>query len=438
MKQYKNICEVSMEKKALPSFMNADLHGKTVLVRVDHNVVKKGKVKDAMRIDATIPTILHIYRKGGRPILMTHVGRPYDKKTGNYTLSPDEDVAPIVKYLEHKLNLKIVVPELPTTETDGIKDLGKLMEYVARLKKGEFMMLYLPNTRWFNGEESKEEAAETFAEELSRLAEVYVNDAFGSWQPHVSTYHITKYLPSYAGLLMEKEIKHLEQVFEPRRPLVSVVAGSKFDTKIGPLSSLIQMSDKLVLGGVLYNAYLAAKYGVSIAGLGEDDIALADKFIEDSKAYIDRIVELPYIVESDSFEEITAGSTRTHKVADLKPGQKLNFILDAGSECYGDPAVKAVFETAGTVFVNAVMGYTALFKDGTKGMYSLIDTNKTALKLFGGGDTIQDFKDILPGTWMKAANDPLYYFFTGGGAILDAIVQGSPYGMKPVQALVNK
>lgn len=427
-----------MEKKTLPSFMNADLQGKIVLVRVDHNVVKKGKVKDSMRIDATIPTILHIYRKGGRPILMTHVGRPYDKKTGNYTLSPDEDVAAIVKYLEYKLSLKIEVPVLPQTEKDGITDLSKLMEYVARFKKGEFQMMYLPNTRWFNGEESKDQAAETLADELSRLADVYINDAFGSWQPHVSTYHIAKLLPSYAGLLMEKEIKHLEQVFEPRKPLVSVVAGSKFDTKIGPLTALLRMSDHLVLGGVLYNAYLAAKYDITIAGLGEDDVNLARKFITESKGFLDRIVELPFIVESDSFEAVTAGSTRTHKVTDLTPGMKLNFVLDAGVESFQDEEVKAVFAAAGTVFVNAVMGYTTLFLAGTKAMYSLIDANKTALKLFGGGDTIQDFKDLLPGIWMKASNDQNYYFFTGGGAILDAIEQGSPYGMKPVQALLGK
>jgi phosphoglycerate kinase len=426
-----------MEKKQLQSFLNADLQGKVVLVRVDHNVVKKGKVKDPMRIDATIPTILHIYRKGGKPILMTHVGRPYDKKTGNITISEDESVQPIVEYLEHKLALRIEVPKLPTTEINGITDLSKLMEYVVRLKKGEIQMLYLPNTRWFKGEESKDEASETLAMELSRLAEIFINDAFGSWQPHVSTYNITQYLPSYAGLLMEKEVKHLEDVFEPQRPLVSVVAGSKFDTKIGPLTALIKMSDKLVLGGVLYNAYLAAKYGFSINGLEEDDIALAKKFITDSGKDIDKVVEMPYIVESDSFEEVKDGSFRTHKVSDLAPGTKLNFVLDVGAESFADDKVKTVFEEAGTIFINAVMGYTTLFKDGTRTMYNLIDTSKKARKLFGGGDTIDDFKNLLPGVWMKAANDPNYYFFTGGGAILDAIEQGSPYAMKTVQALLK-
>jgi phosphoglycerate kinase len=427
-----------MEKRQLQTFLNADLKDKVVLVRVDHNVVKKGKVKDTMRIDATIPTILHIYRKGGKPILMTHVGRPYDKKTGIYTISEDESVKPIVEYLQRKLELTIEIPLVRPTETDGITQLNEMMPSVAKLKKGEVQMLYLPNTRWFNGEETKNEASETLAMELSRLADVFVNDAFGSWQPHVSTLNLTQYLPSYAGLLMEKEVKHLEAIFDPQKPLVSVVAGAKFDTKIGPLTSLIKMSDKLVLGGVLYNTYLAAKYGIIINGLTDDDIELARKFIRDSGKDIDKVVELPYIVESDSFEEVSAGSFRTHKVSDLQPGTKLNFLLDAGVESFADPVVKAVFDGAGTIFVNAVMGYTTLFKDGTRTMYSLIDANKTARKLFGGGDTIDDFKNLLPGIWMKAANDPGYYFFTGGGAILDAIEQGSPYAMKTVQALLRK
>jgi len=427
-----------MDKKHLSTFLGADLRDKVVLVRVDHNVVKKGKIKDSMRIDATIPTILHIYRKGGKPILMSHVGRPYDKKTGNYTITEDESVQPIVEYLQHKLELVIEVPKVRPTQTDGITDLNEIMPSVAKLKKGDIQMLYLPNTRWFNGEETKNEASETLAMELSRLADIFINDAFGSWQPHVSTYNITKYLPSYAGLLMQKEVMHLEQIFEPQRPLVSVVAGSKFDTKIGPLTSLLKMSDKLVLGGVLYNAYLAAKYNFTISGLSPEDVEAARKFITDSGKDISRIVELPYIVESDSFEEVTSGSFRTHKLNDLKPGTQLNYVLDAAVESFNDETIKAIFNEAGTIFVNAVMGYTTLFKDGTKSMYTLIDSNKKAIKLFGGGDTIQEFKDLIPGIWMKAANDPNYYFFTGGGAILDAIEQGSPYAMKTVQALLVK
>ncbi len=420
----------------VPCFLDADLHGKTVLVRMDHNVVKNGKIKDPMRIDATIPTLLHIYKKGGKPVLMTHVGRPYDKKTGAITISEGDAVEPIVKYIETKLQLQGLVPQCAASGPEGITDLAPLAAAVQELKERKADFVYLPNTRWFQGEEAKDDSADIFAQGLASLADLYVNDAFGSWQAHASTYNVTKFLPSYAGLLMLKEIANLQKVFEPKRPLVSVVAGSKFDTKIGPLSSLIKLSDKLVLGGVLYNAYLAVKYGLRIKGLDQGDLDLAAQFLKDVEAYKDRIVELPCIIESDSFEN--ADSWRMRRISELKPGTELNYVLDIAPESFADPAVQAVFQGAETIFVNAVMGYTALFTEGTKALYTLIDSCGKSQKLFGGGDTIQDFGALLPGIFAKAANDPRYYFFTGGGAILDAIVQGSPYGMKPVQALLQK
>ncbi|HNQ43844.1 MAG TPA: phosphoglycerate kinase, partial [Candidatus Cloacimonadota bacterium] len=245
----------------IPSMLDADFQGKVVLVRMDHNVVKKGKIKDPMRIDATIPTLLHIFKKGGLPILMSHVGRPYDKITKTISISEEDGVQPIADYLAQKLMLRGIVPELLPAGNEGIIDLSPLDAAIASLKSGACDFIYLPNTRWFKGEEAKDEAADILAGNLAKYAELYINDAFGSWQAHASTYHITKYLPSYAGLLMQKELANLGKIFDPVRPLVSVVAGAKFDTKIGPLSALIEISDHLVLGGVLYNAYLAAKYG---------------------------------------------------------------------------------------------------------------------------------------------------------------------------------
>ena len=97
----------------LRSMLDVDMRGKLVLIRMDHNVVKKGKIKDPMRIDATIPTLLHIYKKGGLPIIMTHVGRPFDKKTGQFTISDDDSTVPVMKYLEQKLGLVGIAPQYP-------------------------------------------------------------------------------------------------------------------------------------------------------------------------------------------------------------------------------------------------------------------------------------------------------------------------------------
>ncbi len=419
----------------LPNMLDMDMKGKVVLVRMDHNVVKKGKIKDSMRIDATIPTLLHIYKKGGLPVLMSHVGRPYDKKTGEFNIAKDDAVEPIVAYLEEKLQLRGLVPDCGAEGKSPIVNLKAIPAAIDKLKAGEVDFVYLPNTRWFRGEEAKDESANAMAISLASFADLYVNDAFGSWQAHTSTYLLAQQMPAAAGLLLQKEIRYLQQVFEPKRPFVAVVAGSKFDTKIGPLSSLVKIADHLILGGVIYNAYLCHKYGISIKGVGAEDIAQAAKFCDEIGDYQSRIVELPWVIESD---ELDSNSTaRAIRIADLKPCDELNYVLDAAPQAF-DGIVAEIFGKAATVFVNAVMGLTPVFSEGTKAMYQLIDANKTAMKLFGGGDTIQDFKEILPGVFAKAINDPRYYFFTGGGAILDAIQQGSAFGMKPVQALLEK
>lgn len=420
----------------IANMLDADLKGKVCLVRMDHNVVKNGIIKDTMRIDATIPTLLHIYKKGGLPVLMTHIGRPFDKKTGSINISEGDSVLPIVQYLENKFQLQGLIPDCKAESKIGITDLTPIGIAIEALKKGAADFVYLPNTRWFKGEEAKDESADIFAQSLANYADVYINDAFGSWQAHSSTYNIAKFLPSYAGLLMQKEIANLNKVFEPRRPFLAIVAGAKFDTKIGPLSSLIKIADKLILGGVIYNAYLCSKYKIQIEGVTKEDIEFANKFIIDSKDYLDKIVELPIIVENEGIEK--RQGTKELEVQTLKPGTKLNYVLDASAENFTREEIKKMFQEAGTIFVNAVMGYTALYPEGSMAMYSLIDQCPKAIKLFGGGDTIQDFKEYLPGIFAKAQNDPSYYFFTGGGAILDAIQQGSPYGMKPVQMLIQE
>jgi len=420
----------------IANMLDADLKGKVCLVRMDHNVVKNGIIKDTMRIDATIPTLLHIYKKGGLPVLMTHIGRPFDKKTGSINISEGDSVLPIVQYLENKFQLQGLIPDCKAESKIGITDLAPIGIAIEALKKGAADFVYLPNTRWFKGEEAKDESADIFAQSLANYADVYINDAFGSWQAHSSTYNIAKFLPAYAGLLMQKEIANLNKVFEPQRPFLAIVAGAKFDTKIGPLSSLIKIADKLILGGVIYNAYLCSKYKIQIEGVTKEDIEFANQFIIDSKEYLDKIVELPIIVENEGIEK--RQGTKELEVQTLKPGTKLNYVLDASAENFTREEIKKVFQEAGTIFVNAVMGYTALYPEGSMAMYSLIDQCPKAIKLFGGGDTIQDFKEYLPGIFAKAQNDPSYYFFTGGGAILDAIQQGSPYGMKPVQMLIQE
>jgi phosphoglycerate kinase len=424
--------------KRLPLIQDADLNGKVVLIRFDHNVVKKGTIKDPFRIDKTLGTLYSIVDRGGRPILMTHVGRPRDKKSGKITCSPENSVEPIVEYLERKLNIKIHIPECEIDPEFGITSFSNsVYRAIGDLKDRKIGGIYLPNTRWFRGEEENEGFfRDNFAVMLSDLADVYVNDALSSWQPNVSTYDVTKVIPSYAGFLMQQEIINLNNVINPKRPFLAVIAGSKYDTKIGPLYAIYEKADHLVLGGVLYNAYLCAKYGITIKGIADEDIDAARELVNKD---MDRqkIVEMPYVVESDTTEGKIEGKFRSRSIKEFKEGDEYNYILDIDPCSFTDAKMSEAVSNARTIFVNAVMGLTPHFAEGSRALDETLDKNKSALKMYGGGDTLQEFKSLCPGLYLSVLDNSQYYFFTGGGTVLTAIEQDSPYGIMPVQALME-
>ncbi|PKP18260.1 MAG: phosphoglycerate kinase, partial [Bacteroidetes bacterium HGW-Bacteroidetes-21] len=154
----------------------ADLRDKIVLVRVDHNVVKKGIIYDPYRIDATLGTLYYINAKGGKIILMTHVGRPKDKKSGAISIGKDTSVEPIVEYLRNKLHINVQIPEFTAYEDKGYLSIETSVNHMIRdLREDKIDAIYLPNTRWFAGEENKGEDAEKFANQLAGLADIYVN-----------------------------------------------------------------------------------------------------------------------------------------------------------------------------------------------------------------------------------------------------------------------
>jgi phosphoglycerate kinase len=421
----------------LPLVQEADLQGKVVLIRFDHNVVKNGAIRDPFRIDRTIGTLFHIVERGGRPVMMTHVGRPKDKKTGAITCRPEESVDAVVRYLEQKLHTKLFIPDFPQESARGIRGIDTSINLAVRdLRDRKIGGIYLPNTRWFQGEEADDEIRERFALQLAGLADIYVNDAFGSWQPHASTHTITKHLPSYAGFLLQQEIAHLDGVLQPARPFLAVVAGSKYDTKIKPLNALYDKVDSLVLGGVIYNTYLSAKYQVRIRGVGDEDRMLAQELVEKDRN-AKKIVELPLVVESDIPDGRIEGRYRTISIKDFKPGDSYGHILDIDPRSFEDKRVAEAISTAKTIFVNAVMGFTPHFFAGSQALDNTIDLNRDAMKMYGGGDTLQEFKNLLPGLYLSVMDDASYYFFTGGGTVLTAIERGSPYGLEPVKALME-
>ena len=417
----------------LKKIQDVNLKGKTVLMRVDHNVVKKGKIIDPYRIDASLPTINYIIEQGAKLILMSHVGRPKNKATGEIETSEKSSVVPIVEYLKGK-GIKIIALDITAQGKFGIEHLDS-QSVTNAFQDDKLQAIYLPNTRWFKGEEAKDESKEILGRELADIADIFVNDAFGSWQPHASTIIPAKHIPAYAGILMQKEVQHLDSVLNPQKPFVAVVAGSKFDTKIQPLSALLKRADHLMLGGVIYNAYLSVKYGVQIAGVSEEDQLAARDFVELTSQYPGKIIEPRYIIESDSLEGRFEGKYRTIDIKNLKKGEKFNYILDIDKSSFQQNDIKAIFANAGTFFVNAVMGFTPHFTEGTIALDRQIAANLQAVKLFGGGDTLQEFNTLLPEIYQQALQDELYYFFTGGGTILKAISEGSAWGLEPVNIL---
>jgi phosphoglycerate kinase len=431
-----------MEKENLDPrlrlIQQAPMKDKVVLVRVDHNVVKNGQIKDPYRIDSTFGTLYAIAEKGGRAILMTHVGRPKDKKTGKINCREGESVGPIIRYLEQKLPIRIHCPEFPVDPENGIIHVDdSIKPAIEDLKKGKIGMVYLPNSRWFQGEQSNGPERDALAKELSAVADLYVNDAFGSYRAHASTYDVATHLPSFAGILLQKEFKNLHKVLNPERPFVAVIAGAKYDTKIGPLKALYSKVDHLILGGLMYNTFLSAKYGVPIAGVSEEDKALAMELVELDKEK-KRILEMPYLIESDTLDGKLDGQHKSVGIEVFKKGKSLKYILDIDPRSLHEPRVRDIIGSAKTIFVNAVMGMMPHFFEGSQALYSLIATNGSALKLFGGGDTLQELKNLCPGIYLSGLDTPDTYYFTGGGSVLAAIEQGSPYHLKPVEALLEQ
>ena len=221
-----------------------DVKNKRVLVRCDFNIPldDKGNILDDYRIQKTIPTIEYLIKKGAKVILMSHLGKPDGRLVENLRLTPVQN-----KLMEY-LDLSI------TKAPDCIS--SDLQNWTREMQAGE--VLLLENLRFYKEEEKNDE---NFARELAKLGDIYINDAFGAChRAHASIVGIPKYLPSAAGLLLEKEIEVLSGVFKkPKRPLVSIIGGVKIESKAKTIKSLLEISDHLLIGGEIANTILNIK-----------------------------------------------------------------------------------------------------------------------------------------------------------------------------------
>lgn len=372
------------------SITDIDVKNKKVLVRVDFNVpIKDGVVQDDTRIVAALPTIQYLLDNGAAVILFSHLGRPKDEPEPKYSLKP------VAEYLK----------TLVTVPVHFVDDcMGPKAEKSSQdLKSGE--ILVLENTRFYKGE-SKNDLG--MAKNFAALADLYVNDAFGSaHRAHASTEGVARYLPAVAGFLLEKEIKYLGQaIAEPARPFVAILGGAKISDKIGVIDNLLSKADSVLIGGGMANTFFKAQ------GFEIGDSLVEDDVLETAKELISKggkKLHLPVdLVVADAFDN--SAQVKILPVGSIPAGWR---ILDIGPETVDQ--FSKVIAQAGTVVWNGPMGVFEMsnFAKGTFGVAEAV-ANSDAISIVGGGDSVSAINQ-------SGLADKITHISTGGGASLEML-----------------
>ena len=381
-----------------------DVKGKRALVRVDINVPldKDKNVTDDTRIQAILPTVKFLKDKGAKIILMAHLGRPQKLKEGQ-TLA-DLSLEPVAKYMSKVLGEEVKFVKSPIGE-GADKEL-------ADLKDGQVALL--ENIRYYKAEEAKDDDM-TFAEELAKLGDFYVNDAFGAaHRNHTSTAKVAKLLsPAVSGLLMEKEIRCLSQALDnPTRPFTAVVGGAKVSSKIGVLENLIDKVDNLIIGGGMAYTFVKANGGKIGNSICEDDQLEVAKAIEKKAA--DKGVKL--VMATDVLVTNDFSGNGENKVVDIDNIPDGFEGVDAGPK--SQKAFEEVVKSSKTILMNGPVGAfeTPAFSEGTKAILKAIveATKNGATSVIGGGDSVSAAKKFCNA-------EDFTHVSTGGGASLEFI-----------------
>lgn len=391
-----------------------DVKGKRALVRVDVNVPLDAdkNVTDDTRIQAIIPTIRFLQEKGAKIILMAHLGRPKGE------VNPEFSLAPVAKKLSEVLGEQVLFVSTPIGQ-GAEKDL-------ANLKDGQVALL--ENIRYYKAEEAKDDDM-TFANELAKLGDFYVNDAFGAaHRNHTSTAKLAKVLkPAVSGLLMEKEIRCLSQALDnPARPFTAVVGGAKVSSKIGVLENLLDKVDNMIIGGGMAYTFVKANGGKIGNSICEDDQMDVAKAIE--KKAKDKGVNL--VMATDVLVTDDFSGNGTNKVVNVKEIPDGFEGVDAGPET--QKAFAEVIKKSKTILMNGPVGAfeNPAFAEGTKDILKAIveATKNGATSVIGGGDSVSAAKKFFTA-------DDFTHVSTGGGASLE-FIEGKV--LPGVDALDNK
>ena len=387
---------------AKTTIRDLNLEGKRVLVRVDYNVPLQEKdgvqiITNDKRIRATIPTVKYLIEHGARILLCAHLGRPKGKR------DPKQSLQPVVAPLSELLGVPVKFVD------DCVGE--KAEKAAADLKNGEVVLL--ENLRYYNEEEANDDA---FSQKLAKLADVYVNDAFGAaHRAHSSTAGVAKFIKERGiGFLMEKELRFLgDELENPKRPFVVILGGAKVSDKIKVIDRLLDKADTILIGGAMAYTFALAqgrKIGKSLSE--PDKVDIAKQALEKAKAKGVKFL-LPvdtFVTENFDFKAKTISPGKY-----LAPGQDIPDGwegVDIGPESV--KLFSAEVASAGTILWNGPMGVFEVPESavGTFAIANAIAANSSAVSIIGGGDSVSAIKKA-------GVSDKVTFVSTGGGASLE-------------------
>ena len=377
-----------MNKK---NFKDVDVSGKKVLVRVDFNVPmdETYKILDDTRIKAALPTINYLVRQGAKIILCSHLGRPKGM------FNPKFSLAPVAKRLQELINIPVKLA------TDAIGESAKKL--TEEMENGDIVML--ENIRFYKEEEENDDA---FAKELARLADLFINDAFGTaHRAHASTAGVARHLPAVAGFLMNKEIVSLSKaVNDAEPPFVVILGGAKISDKIGVIGKLLNKANVLLIGGAMAYTFIAARGGaLGLSRYEKDKIEVAKNILEQAEKLNVKVVLPVDVIVSKDFEP--NGKSKNVDAYNIPDGYQ---GMDIGRK------TRALFikeiKKANTIVWNGPLGVYEFkkYQKGTKKIAKAV-AKCGAVSVIGGGDSVAAITEL-------GFADKVTHLSTGGGATL--------------------